>query len=205
MLDSAILNDSNSSTTIGSLPTSDPDARGNSSGDVQDKVVYLFLPYYKKGNLQDEINRHVINSTRFPEREMLEAFIGACEGVKKMHGYRLPLVGLTTPGDGNQRQRQPRESTQMSTSSTINGMDGEEGLEDDAPLISKEDRDEDDQLSGGGAAYPPRPSGDAEVKGKGKNRQVDELVREQELEGEEESLGKGGDPMPYAHRDIKPA
>lgn len=116
---------------------------------------------------------------------MLEAFIGACEGVKKMHGYRLPEVGLTTPGSSGQ----PKEANQM----TMEGGMGEEGIEDETPLIG----------SNGDAAYPPRPSGEDGDNGKGKNRQVNEMVREEGLEGEE--VGKGGDPHPYAHRDIKPA
>lgn len=51
------------------------------------KVIYLFLPYYKKGNLQDAIAANSVNGTRFPERDMLSLFLGTCQAVESMHTY----------------------------------------------------------------------------------------------------------------------
>ncbi|KAI0805987.1 kinase-like domain-containing protein [Irpex lacteus] len=52
------------------------------AGDGQ--IVYLFLPLYKKGNLQDAINANSINGTHFSEKEMLRLFKGTCEAEDEM-------------------------------------------------------------------------------------------------------------------------
>ncbi|KAG9286470.1 hypothetical protein G9A89_014636 [Geosiphon pyriformis] len=56
------------------------------------KIVYIFLPYYKRGNLQDAINDHLLNHTHFNEKEMLEIFRQICYGVRALHTYQLPTV-----------------------------------------------------------------------------------------------------------------
>jgi len=55
-------------------------------GDGQ--IVYLFLPLYKRGNLQDAINANVVNNRHFPEQEMVRIFRGTCLAVRAMHEYR---------------------------------------------------------------------------------------------------------------------
>ncbi|OZJ03651.1 hypothetical protein BZG36_03932 [Bifiguratus adelaidae] len=61
--------------------TNDPDGA---------KVVYIFLPYFERGNLQDAINQNFINNIHFSEREMLRFFKGICTAVNVLHTYRLP-------------------------------------------------------------------------------------------------------------------
>ncbi|RUS13174.1 serine/threonine-protein kinase [Endogone sp. FLAS-F59071] len=72
------------------------------------KVVYIFLPYYKKGNLQDAINANNLNHTRFPERDMLRCFRGVCYAVRALHTYRLPSVPMISEQQ-HEAQRQQRE------------------------------------------------------------------------------------------------
>ncbi|KAF9649879.1 other/NAK protein kinase [Thelephora ganbajun] len=67
---------------LDSAVVQDPDGEG--------KIVYLFLPLYKRGNLQDAINAHSINDTHFPEKEMVKLFKGTCEAIRAMHDYRAP-------------------------------------------------------------------------------------------------------------------
>ena len=36
-------------------------------GDTGNKTVYILLPYYRRGNLQDAINANLVNHAHFPE------------------------------------------------------------------------------------------------------------------------------------------
>ncbi|PPQ83093.1 hypothetical protein CVT25_003797 [Psilocybe cyanescens] len=58
----------------------DPDGEG--------QIVYLFLPLYKRGNLQDAINANLVNGRHFPEQDMVRLFRGTCLAVRAMHEYR---------------------------------------------------------------------------------------------------------------------
>ncbi|KAJ8605481.1 hypothetical protein MRB53_041426 [Persea americana] len=40
------------------------------------KTVYILLPYYRRGNLQDAINANLVNRARFPERRLMVLFLG---------------------------------------------------------------------------------------------------------------------------------
>lgn len=55
--------------------------------DPSSKTVYVLLPYYQRGNLQDMINANLVNHTRFPERRLMELFLGVCRGLRDMHVY----------------------------------------------------------------------------------------------------------------------
>lgn len=155
------------------------------------KLIYLFLPYYARGNVQDAINAHVVHGSSFAEKEMLAIFRGTCEAVKAMHTYRLPDVGAHRAGG-----RRPAQS-----STTVDQERAEEGAQtgdqDQVPLMSLQghagaDGTEDAE----GSAYPPRPNPNP---GAGK-----EVVRPA-LGGDGVEEGRGGEMVPYAHRDIKPA
>ncbi|KAI8096776.1 kinase-like domain-containing protein [Halteromyces radiatus] len=54
------------------------------------KTIYIFLPYYKKGNLQDAINRNNLNKTHFTEQQMLQLFHDICVSVAYLHTYKPP-------------------------------------------------------------------------------------------------------------------
>jgi serine/threonine kinase 16 len=53
------------------------------------KTVYILLPYYRRGNLQDIINANLVNHTKFPERSLMVLFLGVCEALKAMHDYKV--------------------------------------------------------------------------------------------------------------------
>ncbi|KAE8537969.1 hypothetical protein D1P53_006036 [Cryptococcus gattii VGV] len=61
------------------------------------KIIYLFLPYYSKGNLQDAMANASVTGQRMPERKLLELFHGTCLAVKAMHQYRLPNISASYP------------------------------------------------------------------------------------------------------------
>ncbi|KAF7726665.1 hypothetical protein EC973_008539 [Apophysomyces ossiformis] len=60
------------------------------------KVVYIFLPFYKRGNLQDSINANNLSKTRFQERHLLHLFRNVCYAVRVLHTYSLPTVPMIT-------------------------------------------------------------------------------------------------------------
>jgi hypothetical protein len=57
------------------------------------------LPYYKRGNLQDNINANNINKTFFPEKNLLVFFLKVCYALKVLHTYNLPNIPLMTPSE----------------------------------------------------------------------------------------------------------
>ncbi|OCF55668.1 NAK protein kinase [Kwoniella mangroviensis CBS 10435] len=61
------------------------------------KIIYLFLPYYSRGNLQDAIAASSVTGNRTPERKLLELFHGTCLAVRAMHNYHLPAVSASYP------------------------------------------------------------------------------------------------------------
>ncbi|KAI1299935.1 hypothetical protein EDD11_006355 [Mortierella claussenii] len=60
------------------------------------KIVYIFLPYYKRGNLLDAINANLLHHTHFSEPDMLRFFRGVCYGVRALHCHRLPNVPISS-------------------------------------------------------------------------------------------------------------
>ncbi|KIY64992.1 Pkinase-domain-containing protein [Cylindrobasidium torrendii FP15055 ss-10] len=87
---------------LDSAAVQDPDGDG--------KIVYLFLPLYKKGNVQDAINTHVVNGTHFGEHEMVRLFKGTCEAIRAMHGYQPGPSGNGTPSSSSRTGPRRRNS-----------------------------------------------------------------------------------------------
>lgn len=56
-------------------------------GGEMSKTVYVLLPYYRRGNLQDLINANLVNHTRFPEKRLMQLFLGVCRALREMHVY----------------------------------------------------------------------------------------------------------------------
>ena len=83
----------------------------SSSGSGEaDKTVYILLPYYRRGNLQDAINANLVNHTHFPERRLMVLFLGVARGLKAMHQYRVKR-GPGGP-DAQQRAKDVREEAE---------------------------------------------------------------------------------------------
>lgn len=57
--------------------------------DPGSKTVYILLPYYRRGNLQDAINANLVNHSKFPERRLMVLFLGVARALKAMHQYRV--------------------------------------------------------------------------------------------------------------------
>ncbi|EER39029.1 serine/threonine protein kinase [Histoplasma capsulatum var. duboisii H88] len=58
-------------------------------GDPGSKTVYILLPYYQRGNLQDAINANLVNHTSFPEKKLMTFMLGVAKALKAMHQYRV--------------------------------------------------------------------------------------------------------------------
>ncbi|GAW22962.1 hypothetical protein ANO14919_125090 [Xylariales sp. No.14919] len=87
--------------------------------DADSKTVYVLLPYYRRGNLQDIINANLVNHTNFPEKELMHLFLGVCKALKFMHQYRAPRAeehmemrnvkaGVEDAGEANGRPKRNR-------------------------------------------------------------------------------------------------
>ncbi|KAI4247741.1 MAG: hypothetical protein L6R40_001327 [Gallowayella cf. fulva] len=72
----------------------------NDKSDPGSKTVYILLPYYRRGNLQDAINANLVNHTKFPERRLMVLFLGVAKALKAMHQYRVKGA----PGGAQSRQ-----------------------------------------------------------------------------------------------------
>ncbi|KAL4989872.1 kinase-like domain-containing protein [Aspergillus falconensis] len=61
----------------------------NDGGEAGSKTVYILLPYYQRGNLQDAINANLVNHTRFPEKRLMVLMLGVAQALRAMHKYRV--------------------------------------------------------------------------------------------------------------------
>ncbi|KAJ7168498.1 other/NAK protein kinase [Mycena filopes] len=173
---------------LDSAVVQDPDGDG--------KIVYLFLPLYKRGNIQDAINANVVNGTHFPEQEMMRLFKGACEAIRAMHTYRAP-IGATVP------------KTNAASASAA----AKQKLQRQQEQHHSDDEDDDERF--------PQPEGDGEGGYSYESASVPLVTRRRvEEEGDtvfdgDEELGRiqeqvqhngsgATELVPYAHRDLKP-
>ncbi|KDQ59307.1 hypothetical protein JAAARDRAFT_154656 [Jaapia argillacea MUCL 33604] len=186
---------------LDSAVVQDPEGEG--------KIVYLFLPLYTKGNLQDAINRNLINGNSYPEREMLRLFRGTCEAVRAMHDYRAPPPSQSNnpssnnpnPSSSNTNrnpQPKPKQKHQQNLPTPHSAADSDSEDEDDGML--------------------PQPEGDAEGGYSYDGASVPLVTKRRVDEGDvvfdgdqEQRQGNGsagasgeGEVVPYAHRDLKP-
>ncbi|KAL1851366.1 hypothetical protein VTK73DRAFT_9431 [Phialemonium thermophilum] len=76
---------------------------GDAGGAGPAKTVYILLPYYRRGNLQDAINANLVNHTRFPERHLMLLFLGVCRALRHMHKY--------DPADAAERMELPASAS----------------------------------------------------------------------------------------------
>ncbi|KAA1065616.1 hypothetical protein PGT21_004949 [Puccinia graminis f. sp. tritici] len=162
--------------------------------DGDGKVVYLFLPYYSKGNLQDLVNLHT-DLAPLPENEILKYFLGTAQAVSAMHGHvpKKTIVsdsyppngldldspgGLTTPTsitDRKGKRRQNMEEERM-----------EEEEEEEEGLGKTEDERQEAPLMGNMIS----------------NHNTDQNHHHQPATRAQRNSGSI---EPWAHRDLKPA
>ncbi|KAG5914101.1 hypothetical protein E4U42_000679, partial [Claviceps africana] len=87
-------------------------------------TVYVLLPYYRRGNLQDMINANVVNRASFPERHLLGLFLGVCRAVRAMHEYRAPPAERMRMGDEADEPEAEAEAEQQRPLMTSSAHDG---------------------------------------------------------------------------------
>ncbi|WPG98999.1 serine/threonine-protein kinase env7 [Acrodontium crateriforme] len=143
-------------------------------GDAGSKTVYILLPYYRRGNLQDAINANLVHRAKFPEKRLMVLFLGVCRALKAMHQYRVPggsgVRGGALTGK-NKAKRVHQEAVEAD----------QDAAEDAARAkASRRHRNADDE-------------GDTEA----------EPLMDTELLSSQADVAPG-DVRSYAHRDIKP-
>src|SRR5579859_213314 len=71
-----------------------PDLKDHATVQERDgtKTVYIVLPYFRRGNLQDAINANLVNHTSFPELDLLKLFRGVCVALEQLHQHKLSAV-----------------------------------------------------------------------------------------------------------------
>ncbi|KAK7463464.1 Serine/threonine-protein kinase env7 [Stygiomarasmius scandens] len=190
---------------LDSAVVQDPDGEG--------KIVYLFLPLYKRGNLQDAINANVVNGTHFPEQEMVRLFKGTCEAVRAMHTYRAPVGPSSSNAASHNGSANPSSSRQAH--SRLSGDDHDDHEDERFP---QPEGDGDDGYSYGGSGSLLGRGGKG-AKGSREDSASEPLVPKHQSEdhvvfdGDEEleSLQENTNApagateiVPYAHRDLKP-
>jgi serine/threonine kinase 16 len=115
------------------------------AADAGSKTVYILLPYYRRGNLQDAINANLVNRVKFPERRLMMLFLGVCRALKAMHHYRIPAGDGAAGGAGAKGKRKARavrqtaEQADQEAAEEARQAAGASQLHDDdahAPLIT---------------------------------------------------------------------
>ena len=104
--------------------------------DPGSKLVYIVLPYYRRGNLQDAINANLVNRTRFPERRLVRLFVGVARALKALHQYRVRGTG----GQGRDERgaRAVAEEAARQDADAARRAGAEDGDVEQAPLMESE-------------------------------------------------------------------
>ncbi|KAI6042574.1 protein kinase [Pisolithus marmoratus] len=168
---------------LDSAVVQDPEGEG--------QIVYLFLPLYKRGNVQDAINSNVINGNHFSEKEMLRIFKGTCEAVRAMHDYHTNAQSEALP---------PMSGAIGSSSRARSSVDHLSDDEERDELLPHPEGDED-----GGYTY--KSSMAVPLVTKRRVEQGDTIFdSEEDMQKPHSNDGntKANLHVPYAHRDIKP-
>lgn len=170
--------------------------------DGEGKVIYLFLPFYPRGNVQDAINAHTVRGSRFGEKEMLTIFLGACQAVQTLHCYRLPNVQaqrghMPAPSGSSEATLIPSRSHEaIAPPSHVDDDDDPPGPKPTGPMVIRPSTTDTDGEAAAPlisaddepATYPP-PRG---------ARDSSETAQPDARRAQE------GELVPYAHRDLKP-
>ncbi|KAA8895111.1 kinase-like domain-containing protein [Sphaerosporella brunnea] len=100
----------------------DGDGDGGGGGGGGEKTVYILLPYFRRGNLQDAVNANLVNHTNFPEKQLLRLFLGVCRGVQALHDYKVTgPVSSSGGGGGGGGVSEPLMAASSSSSSDAEG------------------------------------------------------------------------------------
>ncbi|KAK2841595.1 hypothetical protein FQN49_006104 [Arthroderma sp. PD_2] len=103
--------------------------------DAGSKTVYILLPYYQRGNLQDAINANLVNHTSFPEKELMVLMLGVAKALKCMHQYKVK--GSASRGAQNGNGATKGKSRAKPTGRTSRRVDDDDDTEQE-PLMDGE-------------------------------------------------------------------
>ncbi|KAK4145507.1 Serine/threonine-protein kinase [Dichotomopilus funicola] len=111
----------------------------------QSKTVYVLLPYYRRGNLQDMINANLVNHTRFPEKRLMLLFLGVCRAMKDMHQYQgggaAAAAGQDGAAGGDTRgERMEVGGGEGARARGTKVADGDDETEHHRPLLTEDER-----------------------------------------------------------------
>ncbi|KAL2161502.1 hypothetical protein VTH06DRAFT_8064 [Thermothelomyces fergusii] len=107
----------------------------------QTKTVYVLLPYYRRGNLQDMINANLVNHTRFPEKKLMLLFLGVCRALRDMHLYRRPGDPLSAGAAGGERMEMRADGVDgHARAKGARAADEEDETEQQRPLMTEDER-----------------------------------------------------------------
>ncbi|KAJ9664502.1 Serine/threonine-protein kinase env7 [Neophaeococcomyces mojaviensis] len=104
----------------------------------QQKTVYILLPYYRRGNLQDSINANLVNGTRFGEQRLMKIMLGVCKGLRAMHHYHIPDASNPALQEArNVRSEAARADNEIGhrTATTRSRSDQDDHEEQNVPLM----------------------------------------------------------------------
>ncbi|SPQ18685.1 7e1260c7-96c6-4121-a07c-dbee23557ebe [Thermothielavioides terrestris] len=110
-------------------------------GGEESKTVYVLLPYYRRGNLQDMINANLVNHTAFPEKRLMQLFLGVCRALRDMHHYRGPGAGAGA-GAGPERMEMRADGVDENVRHAKGrpGADEDDETEQQRPLMTEDER-----------------------------------------------------------------
>ncbi|KAM5442935.1 Serine/threonine-protein kinase env7 [Microsporum ferrugineum] len=83
--------------------------------DAGSKTVYILLPYYQRGNLQDAINANLVNHTSFPEKELMVLMLGVAKALKCMHQYKVKDSASRGNGNGAAKSKSRTKPTRRTS------------------------------------------------------------------------------------------
>lgn len=188
------------------------------------KTVYIILPYYPKGNLQDIINSNLVTGSHVPEDEIWRIIHGICLGLKAMHkhvvrgGVRIESNSMArskSRGSAHGKNRKDKKQRLMDSMSSDtkkyqNLRQSDEGDSSKSVITSnEEDEDQrqllsDTELEGGS-------EDDSDIFDYGEyNNNGENIDDEFDINSDNDDATSSnalpmGSIVPYAHRDLKPA
>ncbi|KAF5639687.1 Prk1p and serine threonine kinase [Fusarium tjaetaba] len=104
--------------------------------DEATKTVYVLLPYYKRGNLQDMINANLVNHDRFPERRLMLLFLGVCKALRAMHDYKPAVERMHMGREEDELNHGERNNTRGKRTEEEEEGEQERGLLEEENQVS---------------------------------------------------------------------
>ncbi|KAG5754513.1 hypothetical protein H9Q69_002395 [Fusarium xylarioides] len=104
--------------------------------DEATKTVYVLLPYYKRGNLQDMINANLVSHDRFPERRLMLLFLGVCKALRAMHDYKPAVERMHMGREEDELNHGERNNTRGKRTEEEEEGEQERGLLEEENQVS---------------------------------------------------------------------